>query len=91
MPINSTDFERSRREISALLIEFLRFNFYIAYTVDELVEELASKGRKVKAEEVETLLFSREYGGRVQSKIIDGVPYYKYNRVRGFIPMKNSR
>jgi len=91
MPITSTEFEKSRREISALLIELLRFNFYIAYTVDELVEELASKGRKVKAEEVERLLLSREYGGRVESKIIDGVPYYKYSRVRGFMPMKKSR
>jgi hypothetical protein len=91
MPINSTDFERSRREISGLLMEFLRFNFYIAYTVDELADELASKGRKVKAEEVERLLLSREYGGRVESKIVDGVPYYKYSRVRGFVPKKKSR
>lgn len=91
MPINSTDFEKSRREISGLLIEFLRFNFYIAYTVDELVEMLASKGRKVKAEEVERLLLSREYGGRVESNIINGVLYYKYKRVLGFVPMKKSR
>ncbi len=91
MPITSTDFERERREISALLIEFLRFNFYNAYTVDELVEELASKGRKVKAEELERLLLPREYGGRVEVRVVDGVPYYRYNRIRGFVPMKKSR
>jgi len=91
MPITSTDFEKSSRETSALLVEFLRFNFHIAYTVDDLVEMLASKGRKVKAEEVERLLLSREYGGRVEAKIVDGVPYYKYSRIRGFVPMKKSR
>jgi hypothetical protein len=91
MPINSTDFEKSRREISGLLIEFLRFNFHLAYTVDELIEMLASMGRKVKSEEVERLLLPREYGGRVESNRINGVLYYKYKRVLGFVPMKKSR
>jgi len=91
MPITRNDFEKSDRETSIMLVEFLRSNFHIAYTLDELVEELASQGRKVKAEEVERFLLSREYGGRVESRIIDGVPYYRYKRVLGFMPLKKSR
>jgi hypothetical protein len=91
MPITNTEFEKSGRETGIMLVEFLRFNFHSAYSADELVDELASKGRKVKEEEVERLLFSREYGGMVESRIIDGVPYYRYKKVRGFVPLKKSR
>ena len=81
MPINKIEFEKGGRDPSILLIEFFRSNARIAYNLDELVKVLASIGRKLPAEEVERILLSLEYGGAVESKVIAGVPYYRYRKV----------
>lgn len=91
MPINSSTFEKSSGETFVMLKEFLRLNFHIAYSADELAEVLAAKGTKVTAEEVERLLGSMEYGGRIVSKTVDGVTYYRYRKVRGFVPLKKMK
>jgi|GEM_PF-2276327 len=86
MPISSNDFEKSDRETSLLLVDFLRSNPRVAYKVDELVEMLASKGRNLAREEVERILTSLEYGRKVESKKVAGVTYYRYRKFMGFSP-----
>ena len=91
MPISSNDFEKSDREPNVLLIDFLRSNPLNAYSLDELVEMLASMGKKLTGEEVERILVLLEYGGRVESRIIAGVTYYKYRKFMGFSPPTRPR
>ena len=91
MPISGSDFEESGRESSVLLIEFLRSNSRNAYNVDELGEMLASMGSNLTREEVERILVSLEYAGRVKSKIIAGVTYYRYCKVLGYRPARRFR
>jgi len=83
MPINSRDFDKSDRDPSTLLIGFLSYNYRNAYTLDELVEMMTSMGKNLTKKDVERLLASLEYGGRAESKIIDGVAYYRYSKVTG--------
>ena len=91
MPISSSDFEKSDREPSLMLMDFLRTNRRVAYGVDEMVETLASKGRKLAREDVERILVLMEYGGRVESKAIVGVTYYRYRDVSYFRPPTRPR
>jgi hypothetical protein len=91
MPISSSDFEKSDRESSLLLMDFLHSNPRVAYSVDDLVEKLASMGKNEPQKEVERILTLMEYGGRVESKAIAGVPYYRYRRFFGFSPPTRPR
>jgi hypothetical protein len=78
MPISSGDFEKTERETSPMLLDILRTHPLNAYGLDELVEMLAAMGRKLPIEEVEKILALLEYGGKAESRVIDGITYYKY-------------
>jgi hypothetical protein len=91
MPINDARFKKNTPETVAALMEFLRPNFFKAYTLKELREALADVEVDVSADVLETLLGSLEYGGRIVSKTVDGVTYYQYRKVRGFMPMKKFK
>jgi len=91
MPISSNDFEKTDRESSLVLMDFLRSKPLDAYGLDELVGTLASKGRKLAREEVERLLVLMEYGGRVESRVIAGMPYYRYRSFSFFKPPTRPR
>jgi len=91
MPINKPEFEKSDRETSILLMEFFRFNARTAFTLDEIVKVLASIGRNLSAEEVERILTSLEYGAGIESRMIDGVNYYRYRKVLAFVPTRKPR
>ena len=86
MPISSNDFEKSERESGLLLLDFLRSNPRIAYSVDDLVETLASMDRNETKKEVEKMLTLMDYGRRVKSRKIAGVTYYRYNEFFGYSP-----
>ena len=86
MPISSNDFEKTDRKSSLLLMDFLSSNPLDAYGLDELLEMLASKGRRLTREEVERILVLMEYGGRVESRVINGVTYYRYRSFSFFKP-----
>jgi hypothetical protein len=83
MPINESEFAKSNRDPSILLLEFLSFNYRNAYALDELVKAMSSKGKDLNGKDVENLLTALEYGGKVKSKTIDGKTYYRYSVVRG--------
>ncbi len=83
MPISESEFGKSSRDPSILLLDFLSFNFRNAYTVDELVSVVKAEGKDLAKESVESLLSALEYGGKVKSRTIDGKAYYKYSVVRG--------
>ncbi|MBA7584961.1 hypothetical protein ES708_26929 [subsurface metagenome] len=91
MSINDTSFRKNSPETVASLMEFLRPNFHIAYTLDDLREVLAARGVKVSADALESLLGSLEYGGRIISKTVDGVTHYQYRKIRGFMPTKKFK
>ena len=91
MPINSSDYERGSGEVGSLLKEFLRLNAHIAYTKDDLLEVLAANDIRLSEAELERILYPLEYGGRIESKIVDGVTYYRHNLVFAFMPMKKHR
>jgi len=84
MPVSSSSFERSERAPSVLLVDFLSTNYRDAFSLDELVKAMASLGRKMSREDLEILLTSLEYGGKVQSKVIDAETYYRYSKPFGF-------
>ena len=83
MPIRSDDFERTERAPSALLVDFLRVNYRDAFSLDELVGAMELMGKSMTTEEVETLLSSLAYGGKVESRVVDCVTYYRYAKVVG--------
>jgi len=91
MPISSNDFEKSDRESSLLLMDFLRTHPRDAYSLDELVKAMASKRRKLTKEEVGRMLMLMEYGRRVTSRKIGGVTYYRYHQFFGYSPPTGSR
>jgi hypothetical protein len=91
MPISSNDFEKSDREPSLLLMDFLRSNPSIAYGFDELLDMLAAKGRKLDREELERILVLLEYGEKIESRVIDGVHYYRYREFSFFRPPTKPR
>jgi hypothetical protein len=69
MPIRSDDFERTERAPSALLVDFLRVNYRDAFSLDELVGAMELMGKSMTTEEMEMLLSSLAYGGKVESKV----------------------
>lgn len=83
MPISENEFGKSSRDPSLILVDFLSTNYRNAYTLDELTEMMAAKGRKMSKQDVERLLTALEYGGKVKSRVIDGVTYYKYSKLIG--------
>jgi hypothetical protein len=91
MPINDARFKRNDPRTVTSLMEFLRPNFHIAYTLDELGAALADLEVNISAEELENLLNSLEYGGRIASRTIDGTTHYQYRKVRGFMPLKKMK
>ncbi len=91
MPINDASFKKNSPETVAALMEFLRPNFHIAYTLNDLREALAAKGVDVSADTLETLLGSLEYGGRIVSRTVDGKTHYQYRKIRGFMPTKKLK
>ena len=86
MPINDAKFKKNAPEAVASLMEFLRPNFHVAYTLEDLREVLAAREVDISSDVLETLLGSLEYGGRIVSKTVDGVTHYQYRKIRGFMP-----
>jgi hypothetical protein len=85
MPISDTEFGKGKqRNPMDLILEFLRFNPHYAYNQNELARELASKGMDLMEEEVQKILDLLEAGGRIESKVIDGVTFYKHYNILGF-------
>lgn len=83
MPISRGDFEKGDRESTDLVLDFLSSNYRSAYNLDELAEMLTSAGKSLTKKSVEGLLSALEYGGRVRSRVMDGVTYYRYSKVAG--------
>ena len=86
MPISSRDFDKSDRESSVVLMDFLRAHPLNAYSADELVKEMASQKRKLSREELTRMLMLMEYGRKVTSRKLGGVTYYRYREFLGNTP-----
>ena len=86
MPISSRDFDKSDRESSVMLMDFLRAHPLNAYSVDELVKAMAAQKRKLSKEELTRMLMLMEYGRKVTSRKLGGVTYYRYREFLGNTP-----
>jgi hypothetical protein len=91
MPITSKDFDKSDRKSDLILLDFLRSHPLEAYSVDELVKTMASKGRKLSKEELGRMLMLMEYGRKLTSKKIGGVTYYRYRQFSGYGPPAGAK
>jgi hypothetical protein len=91
MPISSNDFEKTESEPSRLLIDFLRSNRRFAYSLNQLQKMLESEGRVLDKKDIDKMLSLMEYAGMVESKIIAGVPYYRYLDYSFFRPPTRPR
>ena len=86
MPINVDRIEGGQSpDPRRLITDFLRSNPRYAYTLEELVEALASRKVNLGVEEAQNALTSLEEWGWVKSKVVDGVKYYSH-KVIGFRP-----
>ncbi len=84
MPISRTEFQKGELDPSFFVEEFLRSNADCAYTVEELIVELASKKRMaLTAEEVRVILDSLETDKRVSAKMVRDVVYYIHRKPFG--------
>ena len=83
MPINESEFSKSSRAPSILLLEFLSFNYRNAYSLDEIADVMSSQNNDLSKQDLERLLTALEYGGKVKSRVIDGKAYYRYSEIRG--------
>jgi hypothetical protein len=84
MPIKRKEFESGEPQPIFAVEEFLRSNPDYAYTVEELIVELAAMRVALKVDELREILSCLETGGKTQSKVINGVLYYVYSRAIGF-------
>ena len=91
MPIDRNSMEESYRDPSAMIVDFLRFNYRYTFTRDELIEELAALGTNLSKDQAARLLVSLEYGGGIESEVKDGVTYYRFRKVFGFTPLRKRR
>lgn len=82
MPISRKEFESGELDPSLLIIEFLSSNPDYAYSLEELVEWLASRGVNVKVEELRAILRSLEEQEKVEVKMKVGMVYYIYRKPR---------
>ena len=83
MPISRSEFESGELDPGILIMDFLRSNPDYAYTVYELLEQLASNGVNLTDVEIEEILKSLESRGRIKAKAKSGVVYYIYNKTIG--------
>ncbi len=83
MPINESEFNKSSRAPTILLMEFLSSNYRNAYTLDELADVMSKKDKNLSKQSLEKLLDALEYGGKVKSRVIDGKAYYRHSEIGG--------
>lgn len=87
MPISRSEFDSGEPDPSLLVTEFLRSNHDYAYTMEELLAELALKGVSFTLEEVKSILSFLEKQEKVEVKMMRGMVYYIYRKPSlGFRP-----
>jgi DNA-binding transcriptional ArsR family regulator len=83
MPISESEFGKSNRSPTSLLLEFLSFNYRNAYTLDEIADAMSEQDKNLSKQNLEKLLDALEYGGHVKTRVVDGKTYYKYSEIGG--------
>ena len=81
MPIRQ-EFESGQLDLSFVVMDFLRSNSDSAYSVNELVAELAAKGMSLTVEEVQNVMLLLEKQEKVEAKTVGGMVYYIYRKPR---------
>ncbi|MBE0415691.1 MAG: hypothetical protein IBX36_04025 [Dehalococcoidia bacterium] len=80
MPISRDEFERGELDPSLFIVDFLRSSPDYAYTLEELIAELASRGMDLAEEDLQDILSSLETRGRIESKTRRSMVYYIYRK-----------
>jgi DNA-binding transcriptional ArsR family regulator len=81
MPINESEFNKSSRPPTIVLLEFLSANYRNAYSLDELAEVMSPHGMSKQA--LEKHLDALAYGGKIKLREVDGKTYYKHSEIAG--------
>jgi len=86
MPISRKEFESGEVDPSLLVEEVVCSSPDYAYTVEELIIELASHRIGLTREEVQNILSSLEAQRKIKSNTVRGVIYYICEKTMGFRP-----
>ena len=86
MPISRRVFDNPENAFEQLILEFLRINANLAFTIVEIIAELKEEG--FVAEDVDTLEVLTELVKlrRVEAKLVFNMIYYSYESWIGFRP-----
>ena len=83
MPISRKEFENAELDPSFLVEEFLRLDPNNAYTVEEIIVDLASKRMALKEKEVMEILNALKSEKKVSTKMVRNILYYIYRKPFG--------
>ena len=87
MPISREEFEKGAVDPGLALLEFLRSNPELAFTLSELRDALSDSGINMEEEHLGSLIEELQKRGTIESKTVGGVVYYIYRKPRmGFRP-----
>ena len=87
MPISRNEFDAGERKLDLALLAILRSSPELAFTLSDLIEELAaSSGLFVLEDAALAALNELEGRDRVESKVIADAVYYSYKNRFGFRP-----
>ena len=80
MPISRREFGSNESNSVFLVLDFFYSNSDQAYTLEELINELALRGVNLELGELKDILRTLEERGRIESKTKKGVVYYIYHK-----------
>ena len=86
MPVTEDQFFRGRNDIELAVLWFMRKNFDLAYTAEEILFELGATGILSSPDEIERALADLLRRERIESNVVHEAVYYKYYRRLGFRP-----
>lgn len=88
MPITRREFDARERSPLDHLLEFLKTHEHLAFSPEELLQELVKAGFEIATDELQEMLAELIERERVESKTVRAKLYYSYRRVMGFRPYK---
>ena len=86
MPISRQEYDAGGFNPEQAVLELLRTNESLAFTVPELIEMFTQRKIDMTEAVLMEILQSLESKSRITSKVVRGRLYYTYQRSIGFLP-----
>ena len=87
MPISRRVFDNPENAFEQLILEFLRINADLGFTIDEIIAELKEEGFVAEDEDTLKVLTKLVNRRRVEAKLVFNMIYYSYESRIGFRPL----